>query len=250
MFPVAANISAAVYLLMLSAVYSTTPREEWEYLEGGERESAKLAFCILGVATLLVLVPVAYQRRAMTRMSGIIYAAVETQVVAMATNGLLAWGPNVVNVDPITHSRVFFSRWCEWIPMAGLMTFLSGAVDIPKGKGEKKKVILFSLSQSVSCIAGIAFPLCPGIVSWLVVMVFSILTPVPIFFQVHEKRAVFHASSPRGGSFLEKEIYDRKRFSYELMSLCCITWSSLVIMYFYNLIIHRNFPSGHYLRSE
>jgi hypothetical protein len=35
---------------------------------------------------------------------------------------------------PNYRTRVFYTSWCEWTPLAGLMTFLAEAVDLPRQK--------------------------------------------------------------------------------------------------------------------
>jgi hypothetical protein len=46
----------------------------------------------------------------------------------------LGMGANGRSRRPNYGSRVFLLRWCEWTPLAGLMTFLAEAVDLPRRK--------------------------------------------------------------------------------------------------------------------
>ena len=169
--------------------------------------------------------------------------------ISLMTNANLAFGRTVVKFDQFTQSRVFLVRWCEFIPLAGLMTFLCDAVDMPSSKRALKIAVIFSLSQSASCIAGPIFPYCRNLLTWGVVMFFSLITYFPVFVRTWMKRKIMVATR-RGSSFLEMERYNRHRFSYELMLLCSIVWSLLVVMYFFNLYVHVMLPEGHLLRHE
>jgi hypothetical protein len=54
-----------------------------------------------------------------------------------------------------THRSLSLYSWCEWTPLAGLMTFLAEAVDLPAGKWRER--IYSALLQSISCLFGIIF---------------------------------------------------------------------------------------------
>ena len=250
MFPVAANLSLAVYLLLLGSVYYFTPREQWQYLPEPERQAAWMAFMILVVSNALIVSRFAFHRKWKRHMGGIVYASMLCQGVAIVTNWLLACAPTVVLIDPITHSRVFLIRWCEWIPLAGLMTFFSEGVDITKETGGVKRAVFTSLSQSLSCLCGLLFPLCPNGGVWLCCLSVSIANFSVIFPRVAVKREVYREQRARFGhsSLVEREELDRLRFAYELMQVCAGVWAGLVIMYFGNFAAHRLLPEGHFLR--
>jgi hypothetical protein len=136
MFARAANLALATYLALLALVYKVlTPQDELKHLEPQERQAASVAALVLAVAFLLVnsrFVFFAGRRNHAwrQRMGGIVYAALVTQLCSIATNVLLAYTRNAAMVDPVTRSRVFLLRWCEWIPLRcalgpGLLSLLS-----------------------------------------------------------------------------------------------------------------------------
>ena len=248
LFRRASTLSAITWIVLVIVVYAITPREQWKFLSDPERECATLAFCILLTSTVMTLSPFLVERKIQT-MSPIVYAAIVTQLVAVCTNGILAFCPTVVKVDPVTHARVFLIRWCEWIPLAGLMTFFAEAVEIPNTKNGVKIAVLASLCQSVSCLCGPIFPYCNGLVTWSIAMFVAFITYAAIFPRLYHKRNLF-LNTKKGRSFIDQERYDRIHFSYELMFICSVVWTLLVVLYFLNMLIHRLFPVGHMLRHE
>jgi len=249
MFPLAANIAAGIFVALLCLVYTINPVEEWQYLPDSERTVATVAFSIAAMSITLVLITFGFGLQEGGKMSGIVYAGLVVMSISMTTNGILAFAPTVVKNDPVIYSRVFLVRWCEWTPCSGLMTFLCDAVDVPRSKQALRKAILYSLCQSVSCVFGLIFPYCPGVISWSIAMFWSCATWVPIFPRLHFKYQIFR-TTPRGTSFVEMERYNRHRYSYELMLLCAMLWSFLVFAYFLNGYAHVMLPPGHFLRPH
>jgi len=247
LFPVAANMSAMCFVLLLYFVYHITPVENWEYLPEGERTVAGIAFGIAAMSFFMVIASFVFWRHEMGKVSGIVHAGMVVMIISMITNGILAFAPTIVMVDPIIHSRVFLVRWCEWIPCAGLMTFLCDAIDVPRSKEAMRMAILYSLCQSVSCVFGLVFPFCPGILTWCMSMTMAVTTFLPIFPRLHYKYQVYKAT-PRGSSFSEMERYQRHRYSYELMLLCAIIWTVLVLAFTMNAYVHVMLPVGHPFR--
>mmetsp|Transcript_126436 Transcript_126436/g.354044 ORF Transcript_126436/g.354044 Transcript_126436/m.354044 type:complete len:962 (+) Transcript_126436:88-2973(+) len=247
MFPIAANMCAVVFVALLYCVYSITPIEEWEYLPDSERTVALVAFAVSAMSSLTVFISFMCWQHEFGKVSGIVYAGLVVMLISVTTNGILAFAPTVVKVDATINTRVFLVRWCEWIPTAGLMTFLCDAVDVPRSKEAMRKAVIYSLCQSISCIFGLVFPFCPGVLSWCTAMVFSVAFYLPIFPRLRFKFRIFHAT-PKGNSFSEMERYNRHRYSYELMLLCSIVWTFLVFAYFVNALVHCILPEDHAFR--
>jgi hypothetical protein len=241
-FRQATVLCVCVWLSLVASVYAITPFNEWEYLQGKEREAAATAFYVLVLSLFYFLIqPLGLlqinatrssrsNRRARNKWSGILVAAVAVQCTAIATNALLAWAPTVVRVDPITGARVFLLRWCEWTPLAGLMTFLSEAVDLPRRKSGIRTRIYSALLQSISCLCGIIFPFCPNPMLWGACMTLSMITYLGIFPRVWIKRQQF-LRTPRGTTLTEMEHHDRIAFGYYLVLTCSIIWTVLVVFY-------------------
>jgi hypothetical protein len=129
MFSLAANLALATYLTLVALVYKVlTPQDELKYLEPQERQAATIAALVLAVAFILVNSRFVFftGRRSKPwrqRMGGIVYSALVVQSCAIMTNVLLAYTPNAAMIDPVTKSRVFLLRWCEWVPLSGCHTF-------------------------------------------------------------------------------------------------------------------------------
>jgi signal transduction histidine kinase len=260
----ATALAVCTWLSLVVTVYAITPSNEWEYLEGQEREAAAVAFYVLVVSLFFVLIhPLGILQihatksthgsssAANNKWSGILVAAVAVICTAICTNALLAWAPTVVRVDPFTGARVFLLRWCEWTPLAGLMTFLAEAVDLPRCKRGIRVRIFFALLQSISCVFGLIFPFCQSPVVWGACMTISMVTYLGIFPRVWIKRQQF-LQTPRGTSLMEMEHYDRIAFAYYLVLTCSIVWTVLVVFYMalwmFNRVLFPDDPT-HSLRQ-
>jgi hypothetical protein len=274
MFPKASILAVSVYLLLLAAVYGLVPSQyEREYLQGAERDCALLAAGMIALTTYLIVLPLGFvhggmgsrQGRSFPALSGVLIAALTTMAMSICTNLLLALAPTIVVVDPITHARVFLVRWCEWIPLAGLMTFLSDTVDMEKGRKGFRLSMTVSLMQSLSCLCGILFPFCGGIVSWSITMLVAMVTYSAMFPRLWLRRKTYQqyvanqsspsttttfSSTSTAESLVDMEEQDRRRFAYHLILACTSVWTVLVVLYFLNMMAHTLLPVGHALRFE
>lgn len=257
MLRTAAHFCLAVNVSLITLVYSLTPSADFEYLPDNERLVAAMAFLAAGGAASLVLLSFLFHPKETGKMSGIVYAGLTVMGISMLANGLMAFGPTVVKMDPVIRSRVFLIRWCEWIPCAGLMTFLVEAIHIPRSQQALRTACLYSASQSVSCLFGLAAPYFPGTISWSIGMVLSFVAYFPIFPRLHWKYKLYRAcrltirrkeNTTIPTSFLDMEHYHRLRFAFHLMLLCATLWTLLVVVYFLNAYAHLGLPEGHVFR--
>lgn len=264
-----AALTFAVWVVLVTGVATTFRFDDEEekpsndsidyiYYDTMERRVPQTAFFILLVGFILQLSPlfvtriktltgVAGPADAPQAMSGVILSAIVIQSISLTTNFVLGWGPRMVVTDPMTGSRVFLMRWCEWIPLSGFMTLLAESADIPVHKHAWRKPMIFSLSQSLSTLCGMVLPYCQSSTQWCLVMFISCLTFIPVFPRVWYRRHLLLRTA-RGNTVLEREYYDRRRFAYYLMVMCSICWSVLVSLYFVNMVIHMTTAPNHWLR--
>jgi len=247
-FPKAALFTVVFYSVLISATYYFTPMEEWEYLEGGEQQAAALAFVVLTVTILVQLMHICVGSEA-SDLSGVMIAALTVMVIAMITNFLMAFGPTVVTFDKFTNARVFLTRWCEWVPLAGLMTYLSEAVDIPNTRNGYTPACFTAAMQSLSCLCAFVFPMCKSFFWWSIWMTLAFVTFMTMIPRVWVRRQRFLVTH-KGSTAADIEYYERRRFSYLLASCCLIIWGFLVVLFFINMYIHVCLPEGHYFRSD
>ena len=193
-----------------------------ERQEALERTVPRTAFWILFVTFVAQAVPIVFTPN--RKPSGILLAGMSILFVSTTANAMLAWGPSMVVIDNITTSRVFLIRWCEWTPMAGLMTLLAESVDLPKKTNPWEGAVIFASSQALSTFCGFVLPFCTTWYTWSFWMTLSFMTFFPIFPRVMVRREAF-LQTPRGRTVLEREHYDRRRVSYQLMLTCAIVWS-------------------------
>jgi len=126
-----------------------------------EQGSATFACACLLVTLLLQMLPI-FIHKGEHPTSGVVFAAVCVQCIAMTTNALIAFGTPPIIIDPVTGARVSLLRWAEWAPLAFTMTFLVEGSDVPDQRYEKYKCLnaliplshLPQFSFSICYIAG------------------------------------------------------------------------------------------------
>jgi len=247
MFRFAADLTMIIFFLLVLLVYLFCPPEELEYIVDDERTAAVIAFAVSTFSAVAVHAAFAVWHKETGKISGIVYAGLMVMIMSALANGFLAYAPTYVVVDPVTRSRVFIIRWCEWVPCAGLMTFLCDAVHVPKSKTALRKAIWVSTGQSLACVFGLVAPFLPGPVTWGIGLVSAISLFFPIFPRLVDKFRV-SSRARKGKSFSEIERYNRHRFSFQLLLVCAILWLFLVVLFFLNAYIHVFTPEDHFLR--
>ena len=97
-------------------------------------------------------------------------------------------------------------------------------VDMNGKKNPWEGAVIFASSQALSAFCGFVLPFCTTWYTWSFWMTLSFMTFFPIFPRVMVRREAF-LQTPRGRTVLEREHYDRRRVSYQLMLTCSIVWS-------------------------
>ena len=131
-FRYASGASCLVYVLLVFLSFRSCPAEQIQPLGGLERNAAALAAILLFVSVVSTLLPLLYRGRKGS-VSGVIVAALVVQTVAFTSDVLMATIAVPVMIDPVAGTRVHLLRWCEWTPLAFLMTFLTEGVGVPDG---------------------------------------------------------------------------------------------------------------------
>lgn len=126
-FKICTMTALITYVFLLTFGYSMIPSDNLVRLDGVEQQVAATAAIVFVVSILLTLIPMWFRKQP---LSAVVFCGLIIQSVALTTNLLLAFAPTIILRDPITHARVFYVRWCEWIPLSGLMTILSEGIDI------------------------------------------------------------------------------------------------------------------------
>ena len=141
-FPSACLWAIGTWLCLLAMAYGVTPQSEWTYLQDWDRVISLWASVVLTSSLISLCMPFVNFLRAgqgRQRPSGILWVAMTTLLISIGTNLLLALAPTIVRRDPLLHSKVFIVRWCEWIPLSGLLTFLSDAVDMAQDEEDEER---------------------------------------------------------------------------------------------------------------
>ncbi len=137
-----AMISVLVWMtLTCASFYAGIKKGNLEQLTGSQKQAPMIAANLLGASIVATLLP--YAVRGKTKhFSGIIVCALTVQCTALVTDLMLAYYPTPVFIDPVCGTRVYLLRWCEWTPLAFVMTFLAESCKT-KGKSNLSKMTSF-----------------------------------------------------------------------------------------------------------
>ncbi|CAJ1948208.1 unnamed protein product [Cylindrotheca closterium] len=231
-FRIVACSIIVVWLTLIGVSYTFAPKESLEVLDGPELYAAFFSASFLGFSLLARFFQLLWleSKPNNARMSGVLWASLAVQTVAMSTNALMACGiPIPVMMDPVLNTRVFLLRWCEWTCLSFCMTFVVAGVDPASGI---KTGYVIGASQSLSTVCGLIFPFCQTVESWTVWMIISCVLWCGIFVALFQQKKSF-GKMEKGCSAHSVELWDRANLSYKLMMTCSIAWSTLVLMYFF-----------------
>lgn len=216
-FKLSSVITVIWFVALCAIMYVIVPSERIERLEGIERTAATLAAATLGVSCLSTI---------HRSFSGVIAAALVVQLCAVVTDVLMAAAPVPVLIDNVTGSRVHMLRWCEFAPLAFLMTLLTEGGDManePK-EGIRKGYVL-AITQGASTSFGLLFPFMPGIKSWVCCLACALSLFIPIFFRLAGKMQKVRTMDPKG------KTYRRSVLCLRLLIVEVVVWTLLVVGY-------------------
>ncbi|KAL3796954.1 hypothetical protein HJC23_000707 [Cyclotella cryptica] len=248
----------AIWLSLIAISYWLAPKESIAWLEGTERNAALLELSVLSTAVTIRHGPIFFEMYGGTggrsRMSGVLAGGITVQFVAVFTMIWMVSFPVPVMIDPVFQSRVHLLRWCEWTPLAGFMTLIVFSIDAPNVKNADlsqrwRERFLVAALESVSTMCGLIFPFCHNRMVWYAIMTISFVTYSSILWS-YSQRAINFTGITKGKSAEEVEMYDRSRLSLRLHWLCCVTWSSITVMYFVASASHLVVPQTYTLLHD
>ena len=261
---------------------SSQPRSSnFERLQGAERISALVAFVLLSASLAFRTLPLLLQKATPLskvpgaflfdnnnnnnnyHVSGIVVGGVTTQLIAIFTDGAMAFGKVPILVDPVVQSRVSVLRWAEFATLAFLMTFLTEVFGVHgnnnnnnngtnadhKGhKNNKTKTALsipmiHALCQGLSTTIGLLFPYCSSKTVWYTLLLISCILFSVIFPRLHYKQQAFRRMKP-GTTLEDAMLYDRTQLSLKMLQACTICWTLFPAVFFTtNFILPALVPS-------
>jgi hypothetical protein len=234
--------TVVAWLALVATLYSYVDHQHYERLEGAERITAIIAFGLLSVnlavRTLPLLLPTggAFLFDAPTASpqyaSGIVIGGVTTQLIAIFTDGAMAFTSVPVLVDPILGQRVSLLRWAEFCTLAFLVTFLTEVFGVrDKDKRALSIPLIHALCQGLSTAVGLLFPYCTSKKVWYTLLAISCSLFSVIFPRLHYKQQAF-SSMKTGRTFHEAILYDRARLSLKMLKACTICWTLFPVVFF------------------
>eukprot|EP00523_Entomoneis_sp_CCMP467_P019663 CAMPEP_0168812728 /NCGR_PEP_ID=MMETSP0726-20121227/4791_1 /TAXON_ID=265536 /ORGANISM="Amphiprora sp., Strain CCMP467" /LENGTH=323 /DNA_ID=CAMNT_0008864833 /DNA_START=160 /DNA_END=1131 /DNA_ORIENTATION=+ len=246
----AGKLSVAMFLILLLLIYSLAPKDEIMELKSSEQDAARIAFWMMTLSIVTLIIPYFWGKciGKPKPITNIFLVTLIINFTSWITNFLLGWAPVVTKMDPVLGTRVYLIRYAEWVPLAGLMTFLSDITDCPRSQGVSMP-ILMGVSQTVSVFAGMMFPFTNTNEGWFVWMIISVGLYLVMFPRLIHKYRVL-TGTKWGDNKVDMERHERVKFSFQLIFLCSIVWTILVVMYFLNGALRNWLPEGHVFRHE
>lgn len=233
---VSKRISLGVFLtwcVFIATVHKFTPPDHFKTV-GAAQNFEKLTAMVMFYSLINNILPriifySPHQQQHLKKrsISGVLMLALTVQICAALSNGLMAWLPTPTYIDSMTNGKVYLVRWCEWIPLAFAMAFLTDAIDSPN----LRRSLTFGATQSLSTVGGILLPFCPSPGWWCAVLTASLALFWNITFRVKEK-VVRSRTIVRGTTVEDIENYERVQLSARLIVVAFCTWNLLVINYF------------------
>lgn len=271
-----------VYPTLVALSYRFCPPDLVHPLVGIEKNAAALAAILLFVSVVSIILPLLYRGR-QRALSGVVIGALTVQSVAFITDLLMASVAVPVMIDPVFGTRVHLLRWCEWTPLAFLMTFLTEGVGVPdvlskrikdggwkERLGRKKKDDDYrdedddkedgkyepDMSKSTHIVAAYTNGLAQGF-STLCGLIFPfcpglkswtffMVVSCLLFFVIFYRlhcKIKSHRRMAMGSSVDEIEIFNRSLLSLKLLGTCTFLWTVLVCTYFFSTIGPTVFPN-------
>ncbi len=227
-----------LYCSLLFLVFHLTPEDNFSTLYPEERLCAAFAASIQFSVFTYKGIRIALEPKS-EKWAGVTAVNCVVWTVALTTNTIFALGYELpILIDPITHCRVHMVRWCEWSTLAFTMTFMSDIIDGHDGKPKIVDSILVGVSQSLSTICGLLFPIMPGVYSWSLLMTISCVLFVVLYFRINLKiRRVRRLRERQRESLLVVTTPDMEEelevasCAFNLLLTCTCFWTLFLINY-------------------
>ena len=253
-------------------------------LTGMERKAPMIAAMLMTASVFGTILPHFVLKGKMSSSSGIMSCALAVQCVALLTNLMMICIPTPVFIDPVCGSNVYLLRWCEWTPLAFVMTFLTEACRVEtdnvslkpaetgsltkslqvinasefedesfpqiekKGKDFLLPAYQLAWCQGLSTFCGWIFPMCPGIKTWTITMIISFMLYSTMFYRLHYRSESFRLMR-KGRTVADNEMYDWAKLSLTLLKTCTFMWTVLVLAYAVYTIGPVLFPESKFLKT-
>ena len=191
LFHKGAAVGVGIWISLLLVVYLISPKDSYVEPAGFDQLSHVVCGTLLVVANGARLLPMIFKEKGYRILkSGFIVGSLSVQLVAMASNYLMAFRPTPVIYDEISGLHFHMVRWAEFTALAFLMAFLTVNVDAPFKSQDSdlpRVNFLFPAMMSLSTSAGMIFPFCPNEYWWWFTMTISWLLFSMVYFVTFQK---------------------------------------------------------------
>ena len=148
---IALQCTALWFFLTCLSYYIGYKTDSLVSLTGVERKAPMIAAMLIGTSVFGTALPL-FIKGKVKNISGVIVCAILVHCIAFTTDVLLAYFPTPVFLDQVSGTKVYLLRWCEWAPLAFLMTFLTETCSIDDGKTAADQMTTSGLTTMLSAV--------------------------------------------------------------------------------------------------
>jgi hypothetical protein len=234
-------VAVILWLFLLYIVYTVSPPECFERLEGIERDVNMAILVLLVVSNSMRLVQLVIRDSGTAfKKAGVLTGTATVQMVAMISNSLMLCVPTPVMIDPMTGIRSHMVRWAEWAVLAFLMTFLTESIDLPLQGGGTLMAWLHGAAIGLSTLCGAVFPFCTTWTSWISVFTISWVLFCSLFIRVYQRTKRLNGMT-LGDTIEKREEYDRAKYSLKTITVCTAVWTLLAAAWSAVVLLPRRY---------
>ncbi len=243
LFHKGAAIGVGIWLVLMFVVYLVSPNDSYVEPAGFDQLCHVVCGTLLVVANGARLLPMILKEKGYRILkSGFIVGSLSVQLVALASNYIMAFRPTPVIYDEISGLHFHMVRWAEFTALAFLMAFLTVNVDAPfKGSGSHapKVNFVFPSMMALSTSAGMIFPFCPNEYLWWTIMAISwslFFTIYVVTFQkvvdyLELKGELKAGSAKAKANAQQAERLEIAKSSFNLCLSISISWTMLALIF-------------------
>lgn len=236
-------------LLLLAQIYAPF-KSSFTYLYTSERVAAAasglIGVCLAIFDTILRRVIGSLDleiRGRLQHKTGLRKLCDSVQLMAIATDFIMATFRVPVVVDRFLGTRVHLVRWLEWTIAGYMMTYMIEIIDVETNE----KANYLAMTQALSTACALLFPFLPNIYCYVILMAVSFALYIVLFPRLWTKYCRAAAAKAKMtdlrhmaktsivgviASIQEKDDAQRAMLASSLLAICVIVWSVFVLIFF------------------
>ena len=251
LFHKGAAIGVGIWVCLMIVVYLVSPNDSYVEPVGFVQLCHIVCGTLLVVANGARLLPMILKEKGFRILkSGFIVGSLSVQLVALASNYIMAFRPTPVIYDEISGLQFHMVRWAEFTALAFLMAFLTVNVDAPfkeNALSTPKVNFVFPAMMALSTSAGMIFPFCPDAYTWWAIMFISWTLFCTVYFVTFQKVVDYlelkgeikAGSAKTKANAQQAERLEITKSSFNLCLSISISWSIFALLFTFLSVVTK-----------